>query len=231
MNNQINYDFVIVYTFDFPKYNEHIEMLLLSIISVLREFKKFNIKIFIFTTTYNEIVKYFNKFNMLNNIEICLYEPNKYQQITSKFDNNRDHFNCIGHSRIFIVGEILNKMKCPVIYMDNDTGIKFNSSDECYKIITTTNKPIGYYLESWTTFDILYDNEGQLFELNNMKKTYPYINGKINPINNGIIIYPYNNEVYNFIEENIQIYNMLNEQFRSIYHDMFLVFVVINLII
>ena len=217
----MGYEFIIVYTFDFTKYTEHFEMLLLSIISIMREFKDYKFLILIYTMTLNELESNIKILNLNNKLIVRLYEPNKYNHTSSNFTNDRSHFNYIGHSRIFIVDELLKEFECPVIYLDNDTGIHYNYGKKCYELIKNSNEPLSYCKEIWTSFNHLYENEGLLLELKKTENINWNINGSINPFNNGIIIFPYNKNIFNFLTDIKDNYNFLNLNFNSIYHDMF----------
>jgi hypothetical protein len=215
------YDFIFLYTFDYPVYFEHLKMLVLSIISVIREFINYKIHIFIYSTTVEKIKEELNCLHLENFITIRLYDPKKYNHQGFQFNKDKKHYNYIGHSRIFIVKELLVEMNCPVIYMDNDTGIQVNCGCYCYQIIKKATLPIPYTIENWITFEKLFIQEGDYLNIKNFENENKEINSAIHPFNNGIIIFPYNEYVINFLEDVKKNYIKLAKSFPSIYHDMF----------
>ena len=126
------------------------------------------------------------KLNNLLNEEITLdkiYEPFIYG---------------IGHSRVFIIDELRKKYKCPIVYMDNDTGISLGNGKSCYEMIKQTNTIRFYQIEKWTSFYNLYISVGELEKFTEIQTKY---NNTLNVNtvirNNGIIIYGYTNNIYN----------------------------------
>jgi hypothetical protein len=232
LNNKM--DFIILYTFDMPSnpnWHEHPKMLMMSILSSIREFKKYNFKIIIYTTNTDSLYNYLKQYNILDYILIKKYSPSNYgvPEILPLDKKYEPFINGIGHARIFVLKELRKHYKCPIVYMDNDTGISLGKGEECFEMIMQT-KTIRYYaLEKWITFSELYSKMGQYDELIGFHNKYPsLIKHNINPRNNGIIIYGYtnNNEINNkFVDNAIllieNVYNILSRGIKSHYNDMF----------
>lgn len=233
-NSNSKLDFVILYTFDLPSdptWVEHGQMLIMSIMSCVREFpiNKFNWKIVIFTTNPQKLSTFLKQYpQFLSYITIEKYSPTDYNLPEEmNIEQSYEPFiKGIGHARIFIVDKILKKYKCSVVYMDPDTGIKLNCGDECVNMIRTT-KNIRYYVdEKWSNFNMLYNDIGLGEQLNNVYNKYPdLINPEISPRNNGIIIYKFysldNTKLYAAIDYIKYIYHILNDNIQSHYNDMF----------
>ena len=213
-------NFLILYTFDEGPYEEHMLMLKMSIISVIREFPdKDHVKIIIYTTKKEQLIKsmsYFAKY-----VEVRQYEPIDFGHPVLNFESDMVHFNSIGHSRIFIIPSLVKEFNVPVIYMDNDTGMRMNSAEEIYKLLDGINTPVGYCLEYWTDFNCLYGNCGKYEELKSTEEKVSDIRGEISPINNGVMIFPNTEESHRFMQEIIDVYIKLVSHFQSHFHDMF----------
>jgi hypothetical protein len=232
-NDSLTGSFIILYTFDIPsdpKWVEHYQMLVISILSCIREFKHLPFKIFIYTTNTKSLYNHLIQFKtIMSYITIVNYDPTDYG-LPKKLLLSKDlepFINGIGHSRVFIIDKLRQKYKCPICYMDNDTGITLGNGDACYKMIMETSRIKFYLVEKWTTFKILYDKMGQYENLMELKKKYHHIiNENCNPRNNGIIIYGYNNKNDNiFVDDAIilirTIYMILVRELPSHYNDMF----------
>jgi hypothetical protein len=153
---------------------------------------------------------------MMRYIQVRYYNPNYYNQIVQYLKHN-NHFNCIGHSRVFIIEALLKETKLPVIYLDNDTGFTTGSKDIILDMIYI-DKPIGYAKENFCTFRSNMDNVENIKITDNNLITKFNLNSR--PINNGAIIYPYNDVTLEFVKENIKIYNDAITKMSSMFLDM-----------
>lgn len=196
----INYEFTVVYTFDYHEYSDdNLYMLMASIYSCIREFGS-AAQIIVYTTNRNNLfVKYPE---LYKRVYIRDYSPPDYQQKKNGFSGSNAHFSTIGHARIFVVNDLLMETGRPVVYMDNDTGIQIGCGEKCLQLLVGLEKPMGFAEELYCTFADL----------------IPGVEPELNPINNGIILYPYNEFTLSFTEQNIKIYNEL--PMNSIYNDM-----------
>jgi hypothetical protein len=234
ISSDLKLDFVILYTFDVPSdqtWGEHEKMLMMSIMSCVREFprNKFNWKIVIYTTNPQKLLIFLKQYpQFVSYITIEQYSPTDYN-LPKEMNISKSYepfIKGIGHARIFVVDQVIKKYQCSVVYMDNDTGIKLNSGDKCVKMIKETNI-IRYYInETWTNFSYLYGMVGLGEQLNNLHNKYPnLINPEITPRNNGIIIYKFNpldnTKLYAAIDYIKYIYHILNNNIHCHYNDMF----------
>jgi hypothetical protein len=240
-------DFIIVYTFDIQT-NINVEednnpkMLIMSILSCIREFKDLTFKIFIYTTNINTLYDYLIKYEtIMKYITIEKYDPTVYGlpqqllfgdnygpigQVTSSLDYE-PFINGIGHARVFIIDGLRKKYRCPIVYMDNDTGIGLGKGKSCYEMIKQTKTIRGYQIEIWTSFLYLYTEFGQLEKIIEIKEKYKNtFNVDCKIVNNGIIIYGYTNNIAdnNTVENAIiliqDIYRVLLSENHSHYNDM-----------
>ena len=277
-------DFIIVYTFDIQTNTIEEEdinrkMLIMSILSCIREFKDLTFKIFIYTTNINTLYDYLMKYEtIMKYITIEKYDPTVYglpQQLSLgndcnnceqlqqlPFDDNNvlneellfddnnglpeqfsldtilkpfsldtiyePFINGIGHSRVFIIDGLRKKYKCPIVYMDNDTGISLGNGSACYEMIKQTNTIRFYQIEKWTSFRYLFKDIGKLENFMEIGRKYDdTLNVNTVIRNNGIIIYGYTNNISdnNTVEKAIiliqDIYKLLLYETHSHYNDMY----------
>lgn len=218
---------IILYTFDYiensGKLNLH--MLKLSILTLIRELKSElkngSIKIVIYTTTYETLIKSFKKY--IDNVTIIKYIPKDYGQATDT-EPNIDmfkHHNIIGHSRVFIIPKIFEYHKQDVLYLDNDTGINlgvgkhFLEYIKLQRIVTLSN-PECDTIENITKFyysihipdSVMVDDY-----------VYEYKTHKV--LNNGIEFYPYNKLSETIMNARLVLYSVLNTRCFTHFNDMF----------
>lgn len=228
-------DFIVLYTFDMPSNEdliEHSKMLVMSILSCIREFNTLLFKIIIYTTTVEPLKIYLTnnlRVRDMNYIKIVNYLPSKYgaPKLLGLQQPNYDPFiSGIGHARVFIIDELRRSYKCPIVYMDNDTGIQLDKGFPAFLRIMDTATITFYCLETWLTFNTLYDKIGLSTNLFSLKTKYPdTININCTPRNNGILIYGYNDANNTFINDAItlikNIYIDISSELQSHYNDMF----------
>jgi hypothetical protein len=206
----------VLYTFDHnPTKPFALSMLEASIITVKAELGN-NANIYIYSTMPEKL----GDLNYLG-VNITKYNSQEFNHILkSSFDNSLKHFNCIGHSRIYLIPFLLKKLQQPVLYMDNDTGIVVSKGKDIMNIIENSTIPIGYCIETWMPLDKLlrlYSKislNGPICFNNKVLKLTDYI------INNGLLLYPNTEASYNFANEQINVYNYLQNTFHSHFNDM-----------
>jgi len=127
-------------------------------------------------------------------------------------------FNKIGHSRIFLINQLLQIYKKPVIYLDNDTLLTHKCLSTVVEMCSGPNV-YGYIEEIWVKFSELYTGYKYqcVFDINDSF----YKNClNLNPINNGIQIYPYNANSLAFAADVVTTYIKLEDTCKSHFHDM-----------
>lgn len=228
-----------LYTFDY--YDAHnLQMLLCSIITIIREFNVKDVRIIIYTTNVEQLTEkiHLKCSKILNNIDIRNYDYKKYNQPNKTLDDKIKKFNIIGHARYLLIKELLHETKNMVIYMDNDTGVSFDSSKYIMKYLKKINKPVLYCKETWIDLSGLISYEcwevlsqpnkiaGMLDQLNYFLKDLAqlYHIDDMHPnthiFNNGIIICPYSDQTLSFIDDTINIFNLFATKMDSMFNDM-----------
>lgn len=206
---------IIFYTFSrkTEEWNEDYEMLKLSMMSVRRELGN-SVEIHLYTDVDN-MVELENLFNVITYI----IKPSDY--LTDEINLNivsdeLKHFNFIGHARLFIIKDLIED-GVPILYLDNDTGLEYNSSNILNTMLTETEF-------------LSYSYEFHKFD-NWIKVSYHKTNGKeINEelynsvvnsdfgehlnkmtFNAGALFYPCNNKSKELINKTIDAYYLINK--------------------
>ena len=172
--NDVNDNLVFIYTFDTYSghMNDHLVMLIYSILSVHREFPEKEIRVY--TSTKDSLEKYLDKF------PICIMNcPAEYLM------GNDPLFPRIGHARFFIIRDILFMEGKNVIYMDNDTKVNPHKRWDIVKFLSDHGYPVGYCPEGYmSTHDWCWKMNIDPYKI--------YMRHGLN-INNGLLWFPHNN--------------------------------------
>lgn len=213
---------ICFYTYD--HYKEE-EMLYLagSILSLIIEMD--NTLIIIYTTTYDRVIEEIGRYHLNNHVMVIHYQPSVYgQTIRDVASPNQKYFNCIGHSRIYIVPFLLKRYNLPVIYLDNDTGILRGKGKDFIETVMREKIPIGFRMEKWTTLHNLYD-EMNLLDLikewkTNIDSHIFKIDHSMRPINNGILIFQNTDQSIEFSEMCRKVFEQMNQDVPCKFNDM-----------
>ena len=210
-------EFIIYYTFDYSD-DFNINMLLCSIISCI----KLKVIIFVYTTNTDILTSEINKRSskILESIQLKYYDYTLYGHvIQDRKKLNNKHFSIIGHSRYFIAKKLLQEYKIPIIYMDNDTGIRFKY-DKIYDYVNRQQKPRGYVRETFSTFKSMLSNGRRISNSSRFINVITNaLRQKMNSINCGLIVFPYNDFTITFVNELIDYQNLFSKNIINIYND------------
>lgn len=211
---------IVLYTFDYnPHHIAALNMLECSIITVKRELGN-KAKIYLYTTTYNELL-----FLNYLGIEIKQYKSEYFGQkhytlVPASFKGDtthNEHFNIIGHSRVYIIHKLLQTEQLPILYMDDDTGITHSQGTELLELAASLTYPIGYNVEGWATIKSTEKRlKSYVLSYNSI-----VINSEYNTINNGIQLFPYTQQSIEFTKNVIGVYEVLMNKLPTVFNDLF----------
>ena len=207
---------LFVYTFD-PQQtcidkNYNIEMLIYSVLSIYIELPESNI--YIYTSKKEELENIFNKYNI---------PTLSIKEINQKYmTDGSTTFAKIGHSRIYIIPELLDNTNYNLIYMDNDTMVLPGKRNNVLYLLKNVIHPVGFILESHMTVKKWLNMSANINDPNIIEEMCKgYDNYYIN--NNGIIIYPNNDITKNFAHSKVKIYEYYAKKYGYFYGlDMFI---------
>ena len=122
---------IILYTFDVSPYTEHLYMLEASIITVLREMGALAM-ILVYSTTPTSLLYLQSRYNGFNGATLQVVDYIPPTDPKYEYEGGLSVFNKIGHSRIFLINQLLQVYGKPLIYLDNDTVCLLYTSPVSY---------------------------------------------------------------------------------------------------
>ena len=225
-----NKKFIVLYTFDYGRAN-HFFMLRMSMLTCVREFGR-DCLIILYTSDVQRMQELMQDFS---DVVIVQFQNSKLDiNFSQMWSDNRSvafRQNGIGHSRVFIIPELLRNFDLPILYLDSDTGICYKRGNEIMEYIVTGKYPCGNMLENCIATDI-YKLIGSPRKVSRyVQLEYTNINGVVCEktkfdlnenlnINNGVMYFP-SNELSKKISHNIvALYLYMHRHAYAIWDDM-----------
>ncbi|VBB17679.1 hypothetical protein YASMINEVIRUS_142 [Yasminevirus sp. GU-2018] len=214
--------FITLYTFDDDNSNKSIYYLVCSILSLKRS--NVNTHISVWTTQKDELDCVFRRNNI--DVDVVEYTPRDFNHKPTRTIKEK-YFNCIGHSRVYIIPQLLKTYQKPVVYMDNDTVLACGKGRCFENLVNSLDHPTGFRVERWTSLANLYDQcqlKSQLLEwMNDYKSKLSnktlLLNIDTPSVNNGIMIFQNTDESIEFLDKLKTIYEDLNSKFECKFND------------
>jgi hypothetical protein len=227
---------IVIYTFDpfdivsNDVFSLNLEMLKLSIASVLRELGAVTINVY--TSNGDQMT------SLLSELKVNVIEVNRSQYICDDVDLSMSEkyqkfTTFIGHVRLFIIEELLNAGHS-VLYLDNDTGCIHSKGNNILNKFTHHTSPMGYCKEAQTLKSWLKDtNCRELEETPRIAMSQEFIDSNDlqgisdqRVINCGVMYFPCNELSISISKAIINNYHLLIEKFKfSFGHDQAAVFI------
>ncbi len=206
---------IIFYTFSrkTDEWNEDYEMLKLSMMSVRRELGN-SVEIQLYTDIDN-----MQELEELFNVITYIIKPSDYLTDEINLNITSDelkHFNFIGHARLFIIKDLIED-NVPVLYLDNDTGLAYNSSNILNAMMNETDFLSYSYefhkFDNWIKVSYHKTNNKEISDDLYNKVVESDFGQHLNKMtfNAGALFYPSNQKSKDLINKTIDAYYLINK--------------------